>query len=205
MGEDEKNGGETLEREEIEEQEEFEDDEDEDEEGDEDEADLEEADPGQLDAPWSPTPTWPARLFQQQNQDASIDIVFPTVYEEDRTAKIKDLATGQALGFITHRRAAEQAAKEFGFEQYDYSEEMKQIEEEQKALTPGQLGIADQIAQSVVGLGGPKGAPPGKQIIIGQPAPGLAAEDEDEEEQPVHRAELSGDRTAAFRKDQRSL
>ena len=150
--------------------------------------------------PWSPVPTALGKTFINQNRDAQIDIVFPTVYEEDRTAKIKDLATAQALDTITHQRMSEQIAKEMGFENYEYAEEEDQIKEEKKKLqtgstaigATGELGIADDLASATIGLNvgpggditpkkagsgiGPGGGSTGPQPI-GAPAPAMAAED----------------------------
>lgn len=104
--------------------------------------------------PWSPVPTALGKTFINQNRDAQIDIVFPTVYDEDRTAKIKDLATAQALDSITHQRMSEQIAKEMGFENYEYAEEQQQVSEEKKKseVDSAALGIADDIATSAVGM-----------------------------------------------------
>lgn len=149
--------------------------------------------------PWSPVPTALGKAFITQNRDAQIDIVFPTVYEEDRTAKIKDLATAQALDSITHQRMSEQIAKEMGFENYEYTEEEDQIKDEKKKLqtgstaigSTGELGIADDLASSTIGLNvgpggqitpkkagsgiGPGGGSTGPQPI-GTPAPAMAAD-----------------------------
>lgn len=108
----------------------------------------------QPDAPWSQVPS-EGKMFIKKNEDAQVEIVFPTVYEEDRTAKLKDLATANGLGTITHRRMSQQMAKELNFEQYDYVEEMEQIKLEQKAFSqidPDAAGIADEFAGDTVGL-----------------------------------------------------
>jgi hypothetical protein len=104
--------------------------------------------------PWSPVPTALGKAFINQNRDAQIDIVFPTVYDEDRTAKIKDLATAQALDTITHHRMSDQIAKEMGFENYEYDEEQQQITEEKKLsqVDSAAVGIGDDIATTAVGM-----------------------------------------------------
>lgn len=104
--------------------------------------------------PWSPVPTALGKAFINQNRDAQIDIVFPTVYDEDRTAKIKDLATAQELDSITHHRMSDQIAKEMGFENYEYDEEQQQIAEEKKKseVDSAALGIADDLATTAVGM-----------------------------------------------------
>lgn len=136
---------------------------------------------------WVPTPLSGVRRWIEQNKDAQVDLVFPTVYEEDRSGKIKDLAALEVLKVITHRRLAEQCAKEIGFEQYDYDEEMSQIAQEQESAllkSPPEPAIA-----GVFGMGGKAG--PGE----GAPAPpGPAAEDEGGEDDDGVRAELARDR-----------
>ena len=144
-------------------------------------------------APWAPVPLRPARDFVERNEDATIDVVFPTVYEEDRSAKLKDLATAQAVGAITHQRMSEQMAKELGFEQYNYDDELENIEIEMKKLPPGIISSTDQIGGA--GKGGAGGG-----ITIGAPSAGLASEDELE----PRRADLSGKTTHEFRKQQHS-
>jgi hypothetical protein len=164
------------------------------------------------DAPHQDTPLWIARNRIRADESWSLDTIFPEVMEEDRTSKLKDLATAQAVGSITHRRMSEQMAKELGFDDYNYDAEIDEIEKEQQELPPGLLGVADQIGQSVTGLG--KGAGMGGgSISIGAPAPGIAAE----QEGPLYpkkyfgtndgtgsRDALSGAATSKFRKMQRS-
>lgn len=167
--------------------------------------------------PWSPVPTAIGAAFINKNRDAQIDIVFPTVYEEDRTAKIKDLATAQALETITHHRMSEQIAKEMGFENYEYDEEQEQIKEEKKASDVGStatagVGIADDLASQEIGLDvgpggemtpkkkgsgiGPGGGSTGPQPI-GAPAPSMAADSAG-----TKRGELSNTSTSQWKKYQ---
>lgn len=176
-------------------------------------------------APWSPIPTRLARAFIEQNEDAVLEMIFPEVYEEDRTAKIKDLATAQALGAISHQRMSEKIAKELGEESYNYDEEMEQIQQETQLLPqdqvpdianpgpdPYQPPVAPQIGRSVVGLPQPgqKGIPTPGTINFGSPAPGLATErpgpgtgDNSDITAEPKRQDLSGTDVARFRKLQR--
>jgi hypothetical protein len=169
--------------------------------------------------PWSPVPTSVGKKWVQKHPDAQVDVVFPTVYEEDRTAKIKDLGTAQGLDYISHQRAADQAAKELGFERYDYAEEQDQIKVEAKSIPQPALGVADDIASAVVGLpvgpggkitpkaagkapvgpGGGSTGPAGS--VVGAPAPGMASETPDP---PTRRAPVSGAGKSEFRHQQRS-
>jgi hypothetical protein len=162
-------------------------------------------------APWSPVPVRPAREFIRQNEDATLGIVFPTVYDEDRPSKMKDLTTAQAVAAITHQRMAEQMAKELGFEQYDYDAEIQAIRLEAKRLPDGTVSAVDQVAgvdptkpdtpEEASKMAAPTmpGAVP--SMKVGAPTPGLQGDDEP---QPSRRAPLSGDSKAEFRKDQRS-
>lgn len=153
-----------------------------DEEDDED-VDLLEAEDS---APWSPLPLSVARRYQEQHPDARPNFSFPTVYEENRTEKIRDLATAQAQGAITHRRAAEQVAAELGIEEYDYEKEQENIAAERKrGIGLPELGDGDQLARAL-GLGGHQGTP----------------ERQRDEPEPK-RADLSGDAKAQFRRDMR--
>ncbi|MGH7393258.1 MAG: hypothetical protein ACREM3_27960, partial [Candidatus Rokuibacteriota bacterium] len=107
-------------------------------------------------APWSPVATDVARRFRQQHPDAAIDVVFPTVYEENRSEVIRDVVTAQAEGHLTHRRAAEIVAKELGIEQYDYEEEQRQIRAERAArVGPLTLGAGDALIPALGAAGDP--------------------------------------------------
>ncbi len=119
-------------------------------------------------APWSPVPLEPARKFIKANPDAAIEVNFPTVFEEDRSAKIRDLLQGDLAGFISHRRAAEQYAKEMGFEQYDYSEEQETIATEKPRAATVQ-GMAPEPGVPGAPGAGPK--IPGMAAVPGQSKP----------------------------------
>src|SRR5262245_43357771 len=112
---------------------------------------YEAADYGGPEAPWTPVPLGQIKEWFKTNPDAELETVFPTVYEEDRTSKIKDLATAQGLAYITHRRAAEQTAKELGLEKYDYEDEQEQIKQEMASVPQSGLAMGDAIASSVAG------------------------------------------------------
>ncbi len=137
-------------------------------------------------APWAPLPTWLARAYQQENPDAVIDLIFPAVYEEDRSVLLKDLITSQEAQFITHRRAAEQGAKELGVENYDYGEEQDNIRAERKAgVGAPPLGAGDA-------LGG----------ALARPPAGLPEERRRDDFEPK-RADVSGVVQAQLRRDMR--
>lgn len=115
-------------------------------------------------ADWSTVSVRQARQFLHDHPEAAIDVVFPTVYEEDRSAKLKDLGTAQALGAISHQRMAEGMAKELGIDPYNYEEEQDQIRDENPPIDPAKnLGSGDKVMQGMLGpLGGtPAQTPPG--------------------------------------------
>jgi hypothetical protein len=120
-------------------------------------------------APWSPVPLEPARKYIKANPDAAIEVNFPTVFEEDRSAKIRDLLQGDLAGFISHRRAAEQYAKEMGFEQFDYAQEQEAISTEKPRASTVQ-GLAQEMAGPGTGAPGGGGLP-GMKGIAGQSKP----------------------------------
>lgn len=148
-------------------------------------------------APHQKLPLAIARERIHDDESMQLDTIFPEVMEEDRQSKLKDLATAQAVGAITHRRMAEQMAKELGFDDYDYDMEIEEIEKEQQTLPKSLLGIADNIGTSVLGPVAPakKGVPMGDNY-----GPGA------EQEGPLYgkRYDLSGTATARFRKLQKS-
>jgi hypothetical protein len=64
-------------------------------------------------------------LFGLKN--ARLEITFPEIITQDRSAKLKDLALAESQGWITKHRAAEIAAKELGISDYDYEDEQLEI------------------------------------------------------------------------------
>jgi hypothetical protein len=99
-------------------------------------------------APWTPLPLDQARRFIRENEDATIEIVFPTVYDEDRSRKILDLGAAFNTHVISHERYAEQVAKELGFTSYKYEDEMDDVRNEMNdpLVSPPPLGIGDALA-----------------------------------------------------------
>ena len=153
-------------------------------------------------APWSPTPLLSVREFVRENPDAQISIVFPEVFEEDRTAKLRDLGTAHELKIITHKRMSEQGAKELDVEQYDYEQELEDIQKEQDnpLLAPPSMGAGDAMA-GAMGGGQPAGGSPA--FGASPTATPEGARQPSDTAQPK-RQDLSGDSTARFRRQQRT-
>jgi hypothetical protein len=64
------------------------------------------------------------------NGEVEREFLFPEIAKEDRSAKLDDLETAEANGWISKRTSATSAANELGFTDYDYDEEVKLIIEE---------------------------------------------------------------------------
>jgi hypothetical protein len=76
------------------------------------------------------------RLFDQFGIDEDIEVTFPDIVTQDRTAKLKDLAQAQLMNWISAERAAPIAAKELGVTDYDYTNEKQTMAKEQVAAQP---------------------------------------------------------------------
>jgi hypothetical protein len=58
------------------------------------------------------------------------DIIFPELITQDRSAKLKDLQMAEQMRWISPRRAATNAAKEFQAKDYDYSQEVEDMKQD---------------------------------------------------------------------------
>jgi hypothetical protein len=155
-----------------------------------------------VDPPWSPVPLAPAYQFQEQFPEAAVEVVFPTVYEENRSQKLADLTTAWETKTITHRRMAEQAAKELGFEQYDYDEEQEALKLEiSSGEVPPPLGGGDALAGRV-GQGFPH-QPPAPGSGVAKPA-APAGSGQSDSVGVGKRDDLSDQSVAAFKRDMRT-
>lgn len=60
----------------------------------------------------------------------AMEFTFPAIAQEDRSAKLKDIAFAEAMDYIAKQRAAVMAAREFQITDYDYEAEKQRIAEE---------------------------------------------------------------------------
>jgi hypothetical protein len=84
-------------------------------------------------------------LFEQMglpNED--IEVTFPELITQDRSAKLKDLVLCESRGWLSSERCAEIAAKEMGVTEYIYNEEKLKIDS-QEPIMP--LTAAPQLGQ----------------------------------------------------------
>ncbi len=91
-------------------------------------------------------------LFISNNLDPNIDIevTFPEIITQDRSAKLKDLSLAVQERWISSKRAAEIAAKEFNITEFDYETEQKDIDKhpEFAPLTVGSMEPTPDAAHS---------------------------------------------------------
>lgn len=92
--------------------------------------------------------------------DLGHQIIFPEIGTEDRSAKLKDIATCQALEYISHERGANMSASELGIPDYDYDKEQEIIraEREERRTDPLYKGDEDP-AKELLGKGALNPAP----------------------------------------------
>lgn len=64
--------------------------------------------------------------------DKSFDVISPEILMEDRTEKLTHVQNATAVGSFTHRRMSEITAQELNQRDYNYDEEMEELEEEGK-------------------------------------------------------------------------
>jgi len=96
--------------------------------------------------------------------EAECDIVFPELITQDRSTKLRDLTMAQTNSWISHKRAAEQAAKELDVKDYDYNTEQKEIVADDKAL-----GISPAMMNPLTApsAGGQNGSNPKSSAVTG--------------------------------------
>lgn len=101
-----------------------------------------------------------------RHEDADPDWIFPSAYEEDRGAKLRDLKIARDAAVISHQSFATQVAQELGLAEYDYDDEQQSIAEErtERSLETWPLGTEVAVTLGVP----PQGMPAGEQL--GKPA-----------------------------------
>lgn len=86
------------------------------------------------------------RLFDSFNMpNVEIEVSFPELITQDRSAKMKDLAMAVQLGWISKERAAEIAAKELDITKFDYAAEKATIEKEKQTQSPAEPSLANPL------------------------------------------------------------
>lgn len=65
--------------------------------------------------------------------NAEFSIKWPEIITQDRSQKIKDMATAETMGWFSPKRVAEMAAKEFGQEDFEFASEQEDIKKLQDA------------------------------------------------------------------------
>jgi len=176
-------------------------------------------------APWAPLPLSETREVLLEHPEMQLEIGFPEVFEEDRTAMLTDLQNAHAAKVITHKMMAEKSAQELDLDNYNYDQMQQELTKEQDnpLLTPPTPGEGDPLASLLGGQppagggGGPRppgglpAKPPGGGPGVQKPQfpPGGAPRAATiKPKMPVpgtpKRTALSNDSSVAFRKQQRT-
>jgi len=81
------------------------------------------------------------QLMRRFGLNAECEIIFPELITQDRSAKLNDVLKAQNASWISHRRAAEIAAKELDVKDYNYTTEQAEVLKDDKALgvTPAMM------------------------------------------------------------------
>ena len=74
-------------------------------------------------------------IFDMEGSELDLEVTFPEIITQDRSAKLKDLALAESQRWISPERAAEIASKELGITEFDFQEEQATIDA-QKADEP---------------------------------------------------------------------
>lgn len=104
-----------------------------------------------------------SRLFKKFGMEAEIEVTFPELMVQDRSAKLKDLALGQVEQWWSAQTAATIAGKEMGISEYEYKEEMEKVQAEKNA------GLDSPLTTAPASIAGPAGS-------LSKPAPSAPAE-----------------------------
>jgi hypothetical protein len=88
------------------------------------------------------------RLFDEFGVVTKVEVVFPEIITQDRSAKFKDLALAESQGWVSNERASGIAAKELGIDDYDYEQERKEGAGAQAAADPSQANPLTAPPQS---------------------------------------------------------
>lgn len=71
-----------------------------------------------------------ADLGETGGDEEDLEFTFPSIAQEDRSGKLKDLALMESMDYFSKRRSAEMSAREFDVTDYDYDTEQQDIREE---------------------------------------------------------------------------
>ena len=71
------------------------------------------------------------RLFKQFGIESDVEVTFPENITQDRSAKLRDIATAESRGWISRKRAAEIAASELEITDYNWEAESDEISQDE--------------------------------------------------------------------------
>lgn len=76
------------------------------------------------------------KLFAQFGIKAEVEVTFPELITQDRSAKLKDLALAEQMGWVSRKTVAQIAAKELGITKYEYEEEEELMAQDKEVAEP---------------------------------------------------------------------
>jgi hypothetical protein len=110
------------------------------------------------------------RSLPEPTPDMEVGVTFPSIAQEDRSSKLKDIGFSESMGWFSKRRAANMAADEFKQDDYDYDTEQKAIETEtgdmpviSSSLQQVAKGPSDIISSQLEAEAGDTGEPVGPE------------------------------------------
>jgi len=92
--------------------------------------------------------------------DCEIEVTFPEIIVQDRSAKLADLQLAEEMQWISKEKAATIAAKELGITEYEYDAEQQTINGEMPTKSPlsqpGKVGVYSTLPEPPAPTGGAK-------------------------------------------------
>jgi hypothetical protein len=79
-------------------------------------------------------------------QDPQVEFIFPSLVSDDRSGKLHDIQLSQGEDWVSHETASTMAARELEITTYDYADEQKIIQEEQKLAAMVQQDMQAYVA-----------------------------------------------------------
>lgn len=90
--------------------------------------------------------------------NAEMEVLFPNLYTQDRSNKLKDLALGELQGWISKETAATIAGKELGLDEYNYEQELAKVKKQAPEEAPNNVspltspGLVSRDGNSMSGM-----------------------------------------------------
>lgn len=83
--------------------------------------------------------------------NAEMEVIFPNLYTQDRSNKLKDLALGELQGWLSKETAATIAGKELGLDEYNYALEQGKIKKDAPEATVDPTNVKPLTSPPAIG------------------------------------------------------